>query len=396
MPGFELFGEEECKEVNDVLATGVLMRYNFDVARQGHWKAKKLEETIQEKFETKFVHLTSSGTTALITALNTLGIGTGDEVIMPTFTFVASFEAILTVGAIPVLTDINNSLTLDPQAVGKKISPRTKAIMPVHMCGGMADLDPLIALCKKHNLYLLEDACQAIGATYKGKYLGTIGDIGCLSFDYVKTVTCGEGGAVLTHNEDLYRKADNYSDHGHDHQGHDRGAENHHFIGLNFRISELHAAVGLAQFKKLGRILEVQRKNKQFIKEKLISISGISFRRLPDPNGDNASSLSIFLPSETQARKLYTMSKTEQIGGGAYWYDNHWHYLRNWDHLKKLKILAPLPQEVKDAVLRHAQEHHAASDEIMSRTLTFNISLWDETQAEIQAKKIYNLVKKNL
>ncbi|XOD69247.1 MAG: DegT/DnrJ/EryC1/StrS family aminotransferase [Flavobacteriales bacterium AspAUS03] len=396
MPGFELFGEEECKEVNDVLATGVLMRYNFDAARKGHWKAKTLEETIQKKFQIKHVQLTSSGTTALITALNTLRIGTGDEVIIPTFTFVASFEALLTVGAIPILADINNSLTLDPQAVEKKISPRTKAIMPVHMCGGMADLDLLIALCKKHDLYLLEDACQAIGATYKGKYLGTIGDIGCLSFDYVKTITCGEGGAVLTHDENLYRKADHYSDHGHDHQGHDRGAENHPFIGLNFRISELHAAVGLAQFRKLGRILEIQRKNKQLIKEKLTSISGVSFRHLPDPNGDNASFLSIFLPSETQARKLYTTSKIEQLGGVVYWYDNHWHYLRNWDHLKKLKTLAPLHQEVKDILLRHAQEHHAASDEIMSRTLTFNISLWDEIQAETQAKKIHDLVKKKL
>lgn len=396
MPGFELFGEEERKEVNDVLNTGVLMRYNFDAVRQNHWKAKALEKALQDKFQIKHAQLTSSGTTALITALNVLGIGARDEVILPPFTFVASFEALLAVGAVPVFSDIDDTLTISPQAVEKKINSRTKAIMPVHMCGGMADLDPIKALCKKHDLYLLEDACQAIGATYRGQYLGTIGDIGCLSFDYVKTVTCGEGGAVLTHDEDKYRKADHYTDHGHNHQGHDRSAEDHPFIGSNFRISELHAAVGLAQFRKLEHILAIQRRNKRLVKEKLALISELSFRRLPDPDGDNASFLSIFLPGETPTRKLYATLKRAQLNGVAYWYDNHWHYLRQWSHLKKLKTLVSIPREIKDAVLHHAQESHPISDEIMSRTLTFSIPLWDEAQAEKYAEKISRSIKENL
>jgi len=190
MPGFELFGADERKEVNDVLETGILMRYGFDAARKGIWKSIELENAIKERFQTPHAQLVSSGTAALTTAMAALGIGYGDEIIMPAFTFVASFEAVVSVGAIPVLVDIDNSLTLDPIAVKNAITPKTKAMMPVHMCGSMADLDALQAICKEHNILLLEDACQAIGGTYKGKPLGSIGDAGTFSFDFVKTMTC--------------------------------------------------------------------------------------------------------------------------------------------------------------------------------------------------------------
>src|SRR3954468_1078174 len=168
MPGFELFGEAERKELNDVLQTGILMRYGFDGARKGHWKAKELEYAITETFGCKYAQLTSSGTSALTTAMAALGIGYGDEVIMPTFTFVASFEAVLSVGALPVLVDVDETLTLDPEAVRNAITSRTKCIMPVHMCGSMADMDALKSICDEKGLLLLEDACQSIGASYKG------------------------------------------------------------------------------------------------------------------------------------------------------------------------------------------------------------------------------------
>jgi len=197
MPGFELWGEEERKEVNDVLETGILMRYGFDGPRKGIWKSKELEAAICKQFGSKYAQLTSSGTSALTTAFAALGIGTGDEVIMPSFTFVASFESVLGVGAIPVLVDVDETLTVNPEAVRKAITPKTKCVVPVHMCGSMADLDSLITICKENNLVLLEDACQSIGASYKGKALGTIGDAGTFSFDFVKIMTCGEGGVVL-------------------------------------------------------------------------------------------------------------------------------------------------------------------------------------------------------
>ena len=203
-----------------------------------------------------------------------LGIGAGDEIIMPAFTFVASFEAVLSVGAIPVLVDVDDSLTLNPDAVRKAITPKTKCVMPVHMCGSMADMDALHAICKEHELIFLEDACQSIGATYKGKYVGTIGDAGTFSFDFVKTITCAEGGAVLTNSEDVYINCDGISDHGHDHKGADRGADLHPFIGYNYRISELHAAIGLAQIRKLHRFLDIQRRNHAKLKNMLFACAG--------------------------------------------------------------------------------------------------------------------------
>ena len=194
----------------------------------------ELEAAVCQTFGSKYAQLTSSGTAALTTAMGALGIGYGDEVITPSFTFVASFEAILSVGAVPVLVDVDDTLTLAPDAVRKAITPKTKAIMPVHMCGSMADMDALLFICKEYNLLLLEDACQSIGGTYKGKHLGTIGDAGTFSFDFVKTMTCGEGGVIMTNREDLYIKSDGFTDHGHDHKGADRGADLHPFIGYNY------------------------------------------------------------------------------------------------------------------------------------------------------------------
>src|ERR1700730_17696801 len=285
MPGFEFFGEEERKEVNDVLSTGILMRYGFDAARKDIWKSRELEQAVCSRLQCGYAQLTSSGTSALTTALAALGIGAGDEVIMPSFTFVASFEAVLSVGAIPVIADVNDSLTLDPVAVRKALTPATRCIMPVHMCGSMADMDLIQEICRDHKLLLLEDACQSIGASYKGKFLGTIGDAGTLSFDFVKTITCAEGGAVLTNDKKRDADCDGYTDHGHDHIGNDRGAEQHPFIGYNYRISELHAAVGLAQIRKLDGFLSIQRKNHQQLKKILSQVPEISFRTIPDPGG---------------------------------------------------------------------------------------------------------------
>ncbi|RYZ39224.1 MAG: DegT/DnrJ/EryC1/StrS family aminotransferase, partial [Sphingobacteriales bacterium] len=297
MPGFEFFGEEERKEVNDVLETGVLMRYGFDAQRKGIWKAKELEAAISTKLGVQYTQLTSSGTAALTTAMAALGLGAGDEIIMPTFTFVASFESVFSVGATPVLVDIDETLTLNPKAVEAAITPKTRAVMPVHMCGSMADLDALKDICDRHNLILLEDAAQAFGGSYKGKALGTIGDAGIFSFDYVKTITLAEGGGVVTNNKDVYIKADAYTDHGHDHLGVDRGADLHPYMGYNYRVSELHAAVGLAQLRKLDTFLDIQRKHKKVLKDGLATLPEVTFRQLPDEAGDSATFLCFFLPT---------------------------------------------------------------------------------------------------
>ncbi|WP_420387035.1 DegT/DnrJ/EryC1/StrS family aminotransferase [Roseivirga sp.] len=394
MPGFEFFGDEERKEVNDVLNSGILMRYGFDGMRQGHWKAKELEAAITETFKVKHAQLTSSGTTALSTAMAVMGVGHGDEVIMPTFTFVASFEAIIAAGAIPVLVDIDETLCLDPKAVEAAITPKTKMVMPVHMCGSMAQIDELVAICKKHNLLLLEDACQAIGGSFNGEMLGTIGDGGTFSFDFVKTITCGEGGVFMTNNQEYHTHADHYTDHGHDHIGSDRGAETHPFLGYNFRISELHAAVGLGQIRKLDKILATQRKHNAIIKAALEKIDGISFRKIPDPQGDNASFLSFFLPTEELTRQAHKALLANGLGGNFYWYDNNWHYIKKWEHLKKATSLYPLNPALKEALLSTDFGQFAQSDAIMGRTISSLINLnWTEEQAQERATKMAETIQ---
>ena len=398
MPGYETWGAEERKELNDVLETGILMRYGFDGPRKNIWKAKELEQAICSTFGVQYAQLTSSGTSALTTAMAALGIGYGDEVIMPAFTFVASFEAVISVGAIPVLVDVDETLTLDPAAVRKAITPKTKCLMPVHMCGSMADMDALKAICKEHNLLLLEDACQSIGGTYHGKHLGTIGDAGTFSFDFVKTMTCGEGGVVLTNNADVYTKCDGYTDHGHDHAGADRGADLHPFIGYNYRISELHAAVGLAQIKKLPDFLATQKRNHTILKNMLAEIPEISFRSVPDPNGDSCTFLSWFLPNKEVASNLVSIMKAEGIlAGNFYWFDNNWHYIRKWDHLKNSITLNALSPEIKTAVMHHANKDFSASDAIMNRCISTAISLaWTEEQVNDKGRKMVAAIKKAL
>lgn len=398
MPGYELWSDQERIEVNEVLNTGILMRYGFDGPRKGIWKSKELEAAICQTFGCSHAQLTSSGTSALSTAMSALGIGYGDEVITPSFTFVASFEAVLSVGAVPVLVDVDDTLTLNPEAVRRAITPRTRAVMPVHMCGSMADLDALQAICKEHNLVLLEDACQSIGGTYKGKSLGTIGDAGTFSFDFVKTMTCAEGGVVMTNREDIYTKSDGYTDHGHDHLGADRGADLHPFIGYNYRISELHAAVGLAQIKRLNEFLALQKKNHGLLKSILAGVPEIRFRRIPDPAGDSCSFISWFLPTEAITRAVVAEMKAQGIlPGNFYWYDNNWHYIRKWDHLKNGETLNALHPDLKARVMQEANKDFSASDAIMSRCISTSISLlWTEEQILEKGEKMAGVVKKVL
>lgn len=394
MPGFELFGESERKELNDVLDNGVLMRYGFDGMRNGHWKAKELEHELESQLQVKHAQLVSSGTAAVSIALASAGIGAGDEVIMPTFTFVASFEAIMMLGAIPVLVEIDDTLTLDISSTKKAISKKTKAIMPIHMCGSMANLDELKAICEEHNLILIEDSSQATGAKYNGLPVGSIGDLGCLSLDFVKIITCGEGGAVLTNNEKYYSNADHFSDHGHDHIGNDRGAETHPFLGYNFRISELHAAVGLAQLKRLDEFVSIQKKNYSIIREILSEIPEIRFRTVPEGGEESYSFLSFFLPDLKMTRKASVAFKENGIDGCFHYYDNNWHYIRKWEHLTNLKTLYPLSEEVKEGLNYLKSKTFPQSDFYIGRNISCLIKLsWSEDEVRVRAEKMANIIK---
>lgn len=397
MPGYELFGAEERKEVNDVLQTGILMRYGFDKQRQGNWKTKELEENIAKTFGCGYAQLTTSGSAALTTAMAALGIGYGDEVILPVFTFVATFEAVINTGAIPVLVDVDDTLTLDPAAVEAAITPRTRCLIPVHMCGAMADLDAILKIARQHHLLVLEDACQSIGAQYKGKFLGTIGDCGAFSFDFVKTITCGEGGVVLTNDVVLHDRAENYADSGHDHKGIDRGHDLHPYLGTNYRMNELNAAVGLAQLRKLDRFLAIQRHNFSFLKKALSAIPEVSFRRIPDEAGDSCSFLNWYLPTEEITRAFLKEASEMKMGGHAYWFDNNWHYIRMWDHLKDGASLIKMNDLQLSALAELKKKTFPASDGYISRCISSSISLtWTEQDLEKIAHDLTLAINKAL
>ncbi len=389
MPGVELFGAEERKEVNDVMETGILFRYNHDKERAGIWKAKTLEKEIAEYVGTKYCHFVSSGTTAVQTAMAACGIGYGDEVIVPPYTYIATIEGVMFSGAIPVFADVDETICLSPASIRKAITPKTRAIALVHMCGAIGHIEEIIEICKEHNLILLEDAAQALGATHKGKYAGTFGQIGCYSFDFFKIVTAGEGGAIVTNDEQLYKNADSFSDHGHDHIGALRGMENHPHIGLNFRTSELHAAVGLAQFRKIQQILDLQRINQKKLKAVVEKFPQITFRYIPDEAGDSCTFLCFFGPDEATTRKIVKAFAENGIDGIQYWYDNMYHYIRNWGHIKSLASVTKLPLHVLDQPQDYATLQLPDSDKVISRLISMLVKVgWSEAQLEERLQKI--------
>jgi len=262
------------------------------------------------------------------------------------------------------------------------------------MCGSMADLDPLIKICSAHNLILIEDACQAIGGSYNGKALGTLGDLGCFSFDFVKTVTCGEGGVVITNNNDLYTNADLFSDHGHNHLGTDRGAETHPYLGYNFRISELNAAVGLAQFRRLDDFISIQKKHYTIIRKELENLDGLTFRSVPKGGVESYAFLNFFLNDLDTARKVNSAFKSNGIDVCFHYYDNNWHYVRKWEHLKNQKSLVPFSKELKKGLSYLKKKSFDKSDHFIGRNISCLIKLsWTESEVMKRARIMASIIR---
>lgn len=395
MAGIELFGDEERKEVNDVLETGILFRYGFDKERKGHWKTKTFEKELAEFNKVKYCHSCSSGSTAVSIAMASAGIGAGDHVIVPSFTFMATIEAVLLAGAVPVFAEIDETLCLSPEGIEAAITPQTTAVVLVHMCGSMAKIDEIVELCKKRNITLIEDTAQALGATYKGKAIGTFGVTGSFSFDFFKIITCGEGGAVITNDENVYEKMHTFGDHGHNHVGNNRGMEEHPRLGFNFRIGELNAAVGLAQLRKLPTILKNQKANKKRLKETLSQFSHISFRNIPDEEGDSSTFMDFFLPDEATTRKVVEAFKEVGVDGANYWYDNNYHYLRNWEHIKEMKTAAKLPIQLMENLPQDYQTLQLPeTDGIISRLISLCIKpSWTDSELDDYCEKLEQAMK---
>ncbi len=334
MPGFEIFGEEEKQQIMEVLDTGVLFRYEFGAQRKGVYKVLEFEKKFAAYCGTSFGQAVTSGTAALKVALAALGVGPGDEVITQGFTFVATWEAILDIGAIPVFTEVDKTLNMDPLDLEKKITEKTRCIVPVHMLGAQARIREIVAIAKGHGIPVLEDTAQAAGGRIDGQHLGTFGACGTFSFDAVKTMTTGEGGMIITASEELWRTMSEYHDHGHDHVVNPggRGGEGRRFIGSNYRMMELQGAIGIAQLAKLDSMIAAQKKTKAALKEAASAIPGVSFREIIDEAGDSATFFCFFLESREQCQRVNRVL-TENKAGAINFGENTWHFYPRWEHM---------------------------------------------------------------
>ena len=393
MPGTELFGAEERKEIEDVLSTGIMFRFNHDAQRNNFWKAKDFEAEVKKITKAKHALAVSNGSAAIMAALAASGIGTGDEVICPPFTYIATVEAILLLGALPVFAEIDETLCLSATGIKNAITPKTKAVCLVHMCGGNANMDDIMALVKQHNLILVEDAGQAFAASYKGTYTGLFGKAGAYSFDFFKIATAGEGGIFVTNDESTYKLADNYCDHGHDHIGSNRGMENHPVIGFNFRISELHAAVGVAQTRKVPAIREANLKHKKNLQAQLSKTEGIGFAKLGDDAGDSGTFLNILMPSTEIAKRTVEEFNKAGVSGFNYWYTNMYHFINQWDHIKQVKTASKLPIQLLGAPQDYNNLHLPKTQDVVGRLISFGIRCtWTEEETNALATKISECV----
>ena len=335
MPGYELIGKEERDAVLEVFNKGgVLFRHSFDALRQGVYKVKEFEAEFAKKLNVKHARAITSGTAALKVALKALDVKPGDEVITQCFTFVATVEAIIDVGAKPVITEINKTLNMDPSDLESKITDKTRAIIPVHMLGAPCQMDKIMSVSKAHGIPILEDTAQALGGEYKRKKLGSIGDLGIFSFDFGKALTTGEGGMVVTNQWSLYKKAKEYSDHGHEENPKfQRGEDTRTTYGFNYNMMELQGTVGLAQLKKLDYILQCQRENKRKIKNGISDIPNIEFREFSDEMGDTGDTL-VFLVRDSEKAKMFTKMLIEKKMGTKILPDAvKWHFAGTWDHM---------------------------------------------------------------
>lgn len=335
MPGYELMGAEERQAILDWFdaSNGVLFAHGFDKRRNGVFKVREFEREIAKAVGTQHAQVVSSGTAALLVALRALGVKRGDEVITQAFTFVATVEAILELGATPVITELDRSLNMDPAHLKQCITAKTKVIVPVHMAGAPANMEAILALAKQHGLAVLEDAAQAFGGSYKGRRLGTLGDAGIYSFDFSKNVTTGEGGAIVTNDRAIYERCRALHDHGHEYNPTvPRGRDTRSFAGLNFRMTEIQAVVGLVQLQKLPYILEQQRNNKHVLKSGLAGC-GLEFRLLHDAAGDVADTLIFYLPTAPHAARFAVELAKREIGTKNLPDAVAWHFAATWRHM---------------------------------------------------------------
>lgn len=338
--GPQEIGEEEIQAVTAVLKDGNLFRF---------WKApglssvEKFEKLFAEKTGAKYVLAVNSGTSALIAGLVGIGVSQGDEVLVPSYTYIATAAAVLTLGAFPVIVEIDASLTMDPEDMEKKITARTKAVIPVHMRGVPCAMDRIGDIARKHGIKILEDCAQANGGEFRGQSVGTFGDAGAFSLQHFKIITAGEGGVVVTNNKDVMDRASIYHDSAYtfwmennqDNEENNRRWRDIAFLGENYRQSELHGAVAFEQLKKRDRILARTRAIKRKLWAAFEAIPGVQMEAVNDRDGDCGISMAFFAESEAKARSLCEALREEGVNCGTFLLKQipdrhvfyHWNYI---------------------------------------------------------------------
>jgi 8-amino-3,8-dideoxy-alpha-D-manno-octulosonate transaminase len=331
-PGGMWIDEAEEQAVLEVLRTKRLFRYYGP--HKGESQAVRLEEAFCQHMGSPYAIAVTSGTASLICGLIGLGVGPGDEVIVPAFTWIATASAVLAVGGVPIVAEVDASLTLDPADLPKRITSRTSAIIAVHMRGAPCDMDAIMAVAKQYQLRVLEDVAQACGASYHGKRLGSIGDAGAFSFQFNKIITAGEGGMVLTNHHDIYQRIQMYQDVV---GGQRMGISSDQILpGINYRMTELQAAVVLAQLGKLEALLGRMRTNRNTIEAAILPTlreRQIELRRCYDTEGDAAIALVMLAPTMSQAQAISQALDAEGLDAWGLYDPNEvdYHVYAHWE-----------------------------------------------------------------
>ncbi len=338
MPGFEVIGAEEQAEVNDVFARGgVLFRHGFDAMRGDCYKVREFEAAFAAAMGAPHALAVTSGTAALRVALAALGIGPGDEVITQSFTFVATVEAIIEARAVPVCAEIDDTFNLDPDDLKRKISPRTRAVIAVHMLGTPARLREIAAICLEHGIPLIEDAAWGCGGSLDGKPLGTWGAMGTFSFDFAKTMTTGEGGMVIFNSRDQFERAAAWHDHGHENNpAVPRWEDTRSGSGFNYRMMELQGAVGIAQLRKLPAVVAAQRANRDRMREAIRGLDGLTHRTVPAGSMETADALVFTVRDRETARRCRASLLARSLATKILPEATTWHFAGSWTHMPEL------------------------------------------------------------
>jgi len=359
-PGASWIGEEERQGLLEVIESGHLSRYGRDDDPRFLRKVMTLEAEFAAAVGVAHGLAVNSGTSGLVSCLLAMGLRPGDEVIVPSYTYVATYTAVLFAGGIPKIVDIDDSLTMDPAAAAAAVGPRTRMLLPVHMLGNPCDMDALGEVARRHGLPILEDCAQAGGARFRGRPVGAYGEMGVFSFNVFKTITAGDGGILVTDDPGLYERAFAVHDQGHRPLRGGVEVGQRQILGMNFRMNELTGAVALAQLRKLPDILATLRKKKAAFRDAIGQAPGMTFRTVHDPAGECATLLVMIFDRAEHARRVADALGTTTLERSG------WHVYKNMEHVHaRLRELGrPVPSLPR-------------TDDLLARSVNLSVGVVD-------------------